>query len=403
MDNAVLKASPGLRSLSTETERLGLLYGLVPRSVAISIAISGLTALALWEQADHVTLLIWLAAATLVSSARGALYVFFRRAAAIASKTALWENLFTAGAGLMGIVWAALVLIGPVSMAYSIFVVFVVGGMAMGAAGILGASQKAFLWFVIPMLAAQIGELFWIGGNVFALMGAIFSFGLFSAYSEFRRALLRALDARMNIEQLHREQRLIFDTATVGILFIRDRKIVDCNQQMADIVGFVRDELIGSSTRVVYPGDQSWNDFGKRAYGALGEGKTFRDELVLRKRNGDQITCDVSLNSLVPSHPEQGIITSVNDISAKKQGEAPDEQDYPVTFSTSVLIAPVTPVAFRRSAFIFNGALLARRLITDFASFVSFRSAASSSRKVVSSVFAPFLSPSSSAYVLAQP
>jgi PAS domain S-box-containing protein len=322
-DNAVLKASSGhlSRSGSTETERLGLLYGLVPRSVAISIAISGLTALALWEQADHATLLAWLAAATLVSGARGALYVFFRRAAIAASKTAVWENLFTAGAGLMGIVWTALVLIGPLSMTYRIFVVFVVGGMAMGAAGILGASKKAFLCFVIPMLVAQIGELFWIGGNVFALMGAIFSFGLFSAYSEFRRALLLALEAWMNMEQLHGEQRLIFDTATVGILFIRDRKIVDCNQRMADIVGFVRDELIGSSTRAFYPSEQSWNDFGKRAYDALGEGKTFRDELVIRKKTGDQITCDVSSNSLVPSQPEQGIITTVNDISAKKHAE----------------------------------------------------------------------------------
>jgi len=323
MDNAPPKASSGplSRSRSTEIERIGLLFGLVPRSVAISIAIAGLTVLALWEQADYATLLAWLAAATLVSSARGALYVFFRRADPAAFQAALWENLFTAGAGLMGIVWAALVLVVPLSMAYSVFVVFVVGGMAMGAAGILGASRKAFLCFVIPMLVAQIWQLFWIGGNVFALMGAIFSFGLFSAYSEFRRALLLALDARMNIEQLHRDPRLIFDTATVGILFIRDRKIVDCNQRMADIVGFVRDELIGSSTRAFYPNDQSWNDFGKRTYGAIAEGKTFRDELVLRKKAGDQITCDVSVNSIVPLHPEQGIIASVSDISAKKRAE----------------------------------------------------------------------------------
>lgn len=323
MDYAVPKTSSGPHSppRTTETERLGLLYGLVPRSVAISIAISGLTVLALWDQADHATLVAWLAVATLVSSARGALYVFFRRAATAASKTVLWENLFTAGAGLMGIVWAALVLIVPLSMAYSVFVVFVVGGMAMGAAGILGASQRAFLCFVVPMLVTQIGELFRIGGNAFALMGAIFSFGLFSAYSEFRRALLLALEARTNIEQLHREQRLIFDTATVGILFIRDRKIVDCNQRMADMVGFVRDELIGSSMRTFYPSDQSWNDFGTRAYGALAEGKTFRDELVLRKKTGDQITCDISLSSLVSSRPERGIIASVNDISAKKRAE----------------------------------------------------------------------------------
>jgi len=120
--------------------------------VAISIAISGLTALALWEQADQTILLAWLAAATLVTCARGALYVLYRRAATDFFETALWENLFTAGAGLMGIVWAALVLTVPLSMAYSIFVVFVVGGMSMGAAGILGASQKAFLCFVIPML-----------------------------------------------------------------------------------------------------------------------------------------------------------------------------------------------------------------------------------------------------------
>src|SRR5512141_2568535 len=106
MDYAVPKASSGLHSppRSTESERLGLLYGLVPRSVAISIAIAGLTVLALWEQADHATLATWLAVATLVSGARGALYVFFRRAATAASEPSLWENLFTAGAGLMGAV-----------------------------------------------------------------------------------------------------------------------------------------------------------------------------------------------------------------------------------------------------------------------------------------------------------
>jgi diguanylate cyclase (GGDEF)-like protein/PAS domain S-box-containing protein len=323
MDNAATEASSRhlSRTRTIETERIGLLYGLFPRSAAITVAISGLSVLALWDQADHATLLTWLAAAMLVSSARGALYFLFRRGATAASSTALWENLFTAGAGLASFVWVALIVIGPLPMAYELFVVFVIGGMAMGAAGILGASQKAFLCFVVPMLVAQIWELFWVGGNVFALMGAIFSFGLFAAYSEFRRALLQALETRMNIEQLHHEQRLIFDTATVGILFLRGMEIVDCNQRMADIVGFVRDEMIGSSARTFFPSDQSWTDFSNRAYAALAEGKMFRDELVLRKKTGDLITCDVSLNSLVPLHPAQGVITTVNDISAKKRAE----------------------------------------------------------------------------------
>ena len=311
--------------LKSEADRVRLLYRLSPPGFAISVLISFLTVAALWKYTSETALLQWLTASLVVTAGRGALYVFYMREGARADmQPRQWESAFIFAAGMMGLVWTWLVFLGPLPIAFEIFVAFVVGGMAMGAAGILGASRPAFIVFAAPMVFAQIAELLWMGGTLYTYMGAmgaIFAFGLDRVYSQFRATLMEAFESRGEIEKLHQRQRLIFNTATVGIVFIQDDGVVDCNQNFADIFGYSREELVGFSTRIYFVNEESWMDISKRILSVGREGKAFRGEVTLKRKDGQRILCNMNADSLVPAHPEFGIVAIVNDISARKRAE----------------------------------------------------------------------------------
>jgi diguanylate cyclase (GGDEF)-like protein/PAS domain S-box-containing protein len=315
---------PHARASLIRGECISLLYRYVPRSLIINLLIAALAARVMWGVADHIMLAAWFAAAVLVSIGRGILRFVFLRASPGVDQMPLWENRFSAGAAAMGLVWAWLALIGPIPDVYQIFVIFIIGGMTMGAAGTMGASRKSFISFVAPMLLVQTGELFWIGGELFTvmgIMGALFSLGLAVIYTELRQTFMESLEARFNIEELHRQQRQVFDTAKVGIAFVRERTVIDCNLAFAELLGYQRDAIKGAPTREFLPGDTNWEQIGERVEAATHKGQTFREELSMKKKDGTLITCDVSANAIHPRQPELGLVVIANDISERKQVE----------------------------------------------------------------------------------
>lgn len=313
--------------------RVRMLYRLAPRSVAFTLLVGGLTAAVLWGEASNATLGLWFAAVVLISLARLALNFAYHRAHRAPSLPApapaktdpiAWENAAAAGAGLMGMTWASLALIGPLQPVSQVFTLFVLGGISLGSAGILGASVRAFACFNAPMVAAQVGELIYLGGAINNTMGAmavIFAGGLIAAFTEFRSGLLASIRAQLDIAQTHREQRLIFESVTAGVAFIRDRTIIDYNPQFAKMLGYEGDELIGSPTRVYYSDEAKWNEIGKDGYAALRRGEAFNQEYDFRTKAGGTITCDATMQSIVPGDPDSGIVAILNDITLLKERE----------------------------------------------------------------------------------
>jgi len=317
--------------------RVRMLYRLAPRSVAFTLLVGGLTAAVLWGEASNATLGLWFAAVVLISLARLALNFAYHRAHRAPSPPATspapapaktdpiaWENAAAAGAGLMGMTWASLALIGPLQPVSQVFTLFVLGGISLGSAGILGASVRAFACFNAPMVAAQVGELIYLGGAINNTMGAmavIFAGGLIAAFTEFRSGLLASIRAQLDIAQTHREQRLIFESVTAGVAFIRDRTIIDYNPQFAKMLGYEGDELIGSPTRVYYSDEAKWNEIGKDGYAALRRGEAFNQEYDFRTKAGGTITCDATMQSIVPGDPDSGIVAILNDITLLKERE----------------------------------------------------------------------------------
>src|SRR2546421_5901723 len=84
------------------------------------------------------------------------------------------------------------------------------------------------------------------------------------------------------VARLLREQEAILGTASVGIVFVRERRIVRCNRRYEEMYGYGPGELDGEHASVLYasPEDEAKSKF---AYAHLSRGQTSR-RVELRKR-----------------------------------------------------------------------------------------------------------------------
>lgn len=304
--------------------RVRLLYHPLPRSLAVGIVLALGTVWMLREGPPLDYLGVWLGIVVAVSIARWALLIAFQRIRTHRLSASGWENLFACGAAAAGGAWAALPLAGPLSHEQTLYVIFILGGMSLGSAGLHGASWRSFLAFNVPLVIAQAVALVGLDGRLhyaMGLMALLYGVVLVIAFTEFRSALLQSLSSNRENEQLNRRLRLIFETVSAGVAYTRDRQIVDCNQQMADMLGYLREEMIGQSTRFYYENHDTWEMIGSESADALARGQSYRCEVQLRAKSGLLVECDIAMESVMPRDPSRGVVVVANDISVRKAQE----------------------------------------------------------------------------------
>ncbi|MBL8494749.1 MAG: response regulator [Rhodocyclaceae bacterium] len=172
----------------------------------------------------------------------------------------------------------------------------------------LGAMLLALLWNVHRKLRRVLGGRVADVYEVIARLGS----GDFSAppaaprddgsvlawLSETQRNLAaidgRRRDAEAQRENLLAEQRAMLENEVVGIFKTRDRRITWANPAIERIFGYEAGESVGMETRRFYPSDASYAAVGEMAYAALAEGRSFRTQAALQRRDGGEIWVDVS-------------------------------------------------------------------------------------------------------------
>lgn len=101
-------------------------------------------------------------------------------------------------------------------------------------------------------------------------------------------------NSRLRLERLLAEQRSLLENDLIGIVTVKDRKIVWANPAYEKIVGYGSGELVGTSTRQIYPSDQAYEAFGSAAYPVLSAGKIYRAQVEHVRKDGKNIWVDVS-------------------------------------------------------------------------------------------------------------
>jgi PAS domain S-box-containing protein len=123
--------------------------------------------------------------------------------------------------------------------------------------------------------------------------------------------------------QVLRELDVILANAGVGIVFVKARTLVRCNQRYAEIYGFANPEAaVGRSSVELYESEDEARSLGRRAYPLLANGETFRSEQLMRRQNGDKFWAHLTGRLINPDDPADGSIWIVDDIHERKLADA---------------------------------------------------------------------------------
>ncbi len=128
--------------------------------------------------------------------------------------------------------------------------------------------------------------------------------------------------AHYQLQSVLAQQRLILSNAMVGIVFLRDRKVTQCNESFERLFGYEPGELTGSSSRQWYLSEEDWLTAGERCYAPLQAGRSFEGEMMLARKDGSAVCCEVRAKAIDAGNLELGSIWITMDITARKKAEA---------------------------------------------------------------------------------
>lgn len=125
----------------------------------------------------------------------------------------------------------------------------------------------------------------------------------------------RVAERTAELAAINDEQRTIFESASTGIVLLRNRVIVRCNRKLEEISGYDPGELIGKSTRIWYPTDEAYTIGGETVYLQMAKGETFRREQQMARKDGSLFWVRLSLRAFDQNDPFKGAVGIIEDIT----------------------------------------------------------------------------------------
>ena len=128
----------------------------------------------------------------------------------------------------------------------------------------------------------------------------------------------RVAERTAELAAMNEEQRTIFESASTGIVLLRDRVIVRCNSKLEEIAGYATGELIGKSTRIWYPDEESYVTTGENVYAQMARGETYRQEQKMAHKDGSLFWVRLSLQAFDKNAPLKGAVGIIEDITDER-------------------------------------------------------------------------------------
>jgi signal transduction histidine kinase/ActR/RegA family two-component response regulator len=155
--------------------QLRLLYANASLGVVINILAATVLSGLQWGVVAKPLVFAWWLYILLVSVARYAVARHYWHASPAPTDSNKWRTVFIAGVALTGAGWgAAGILLYPAAhLTNQVFLVFVLGGMMLGASSVLAPRPEAFLTFLLPAGLMPAVRLFFEGDETHAAMGLL--------------------------------------------------------------------------------------------------------------------------------------------------------------------------------------------------------------------------------------
>ncbi|NOT54300.1 MAG: PAS domain-containing protein [Deltaproteobacteria bacterium] len=207
-------AQTEVRDYQIVAELTRLAYAQMPVALVITVLNATLLVFVLRERVDFYSLFSWWLTIGGISLLRLGMRSRYRRAAPSPETVHRWRTRYTLGAIVAGCGWGAtsLFLFPAGSLPHQIFLIFVLGGMALGAVTSMSTITSAHIGFVLPTTAPLILRFFFEGGELFVVMGIlsmIYVTGILAMAAQLRAAIHESLAFRFERRDLLQNQEVL--------------------------------------------------------------------------------------------------------------------------------------------------------------------------------------------------
>ena len=122
------------------------------------------------------------------------------------------------------------------------------------------------------------------------------------------------------VARLLREQAAIFEAASTGIVFVRDRHVVRCNARFEQMHGYGPGELNGQPTSIFHASEEDQRRL-EAAYTLLRGGAPFQGIGLRRRKDGSTIWVRAVGRAIDPREPHKGAVWTSEDITEQRRAE----------------------------------------------------------------------------------
>lgn len=292
--------------------------------------IAGCLLISLWlyDSAPPVLLGAWLSIMLVLGSLR---FVFAAQVKQRfdGSDVQTWENSHAALTGMTGLAWGLLAWMPLLDPGHSkLFVIVVVLFCILLVSGsTLVASTRSLITFAVALSLPLIARTLTLEMKLALLfgLGLLMMTGLLiSVVRTQRRTLISAMLGRNEIEELLRQQQVIFDSAGEGIVFMKPGPdyVVSCNRRFAELFGYPHEAMIGMPPWQWHPNREQWKSLVADSLPTIIAGRPYHQVFRLQRADGSQFWGDVTGMAVASSDLAAGTVWVVSDITGKRAAEA---------------------------------------------------------------------------------
>jgi PAS domain S-box-containing protein len=137
--------------------------------------------------------------------------------------------------------------------------------------------------------------------------------------------VLTDITERKQAEEALRESekvlRSMLDATPAGVGLLVNRVLQKVNHSLCKITGYSEEEMIGQSTRMLYPDDEEYLRVGRELYEQMEREGLGTVEARLKRKDGAPIVVMLSLSPFDPQNLTAGVTATVLDITERKRAE----------------------------------------------------------------------------------
>lgn len=120
----------------------------------------------------------------------------------------------------------------------------------------------------------------------------------------------------------------IFRAAPVGIGLVSERVLIEVNDTFCQMLGYSREELIGQSSRILYPSDEMYEYVGQEKYRQITDQGTGSVEIQMRHKSGEILDVILSSTPLDLQDLTRGVTFTTLNITKRKRAERALQESY---------------------------------------------------------------------------